>query len=216
MKPKVFVVDMDETLYDERQFVYGGFRAVAAYLARRLRADQTSIYRSMVRHLRRCGRERALDEALKRLGAYSKRNVRACLAVYRSHEPDLALYPDARRFFRRYRNWPVYVVTDGNPRVQRRKARALGLERLARKVMVACAYGRNRAKPSPYVFRLIGRLEKVDPPEIVHIGDDPHKDFLNLKPLGFQTVRMLRGRFKDVRLDRRHEAGHSVRSLDEL
>jgi putative hydrolase of the HAD superfamily len=51
---------------------------------------------------------------------------------------------------------------------------------------------------------------------MVYVGDDPHKDFLNIKKLGMRTIRVNRGRFKDLVLDNRYEAEITVDNLIDL
>lgn len=51
---------------------------------------------------------------------------------------------------------------------------------------------------------------------MIYVGDDPNKDFINLKPLGMRTVRVKRGRFINVKLDKNHEASLLVNDLKEL
>lgn len=212
----VIIFDMDETLYNEQTYVQGGLRAVAACMQRKWKIPHDTAFRLMNREIRQNGRGKAFDAVLTRWGVLSKKNIRTCLSSYRSHIPKLRLYPDAVRALRRLKKYPLYVVTDGTVRVQRRKALALGLDTKVKKVLTTWSLGKDKSKPSPFCFKLIARWERVMPTEVVYVSDDPHKDFINLKPFGFRTVRILRGRFKKVKLDKAHEAAHTVRSLDEL
>jgi putative hydrolase of the HAD superfamily len=117
---------------------------------------------------------------------------------------------------RRFGKVPGYVVTDGNARVQENKIKALGIERYVKKAMASHRYGRASAKPSPVLFQKIARWEGVPPGRVVYVGDNPNKDFVGIKPLGFRTVRVLQGMFRNVRLDERHEADLTIPSLDDL
>ena len=212
----VIIFDMDETLYDERTYVQGGLRAVAAFMQKNWGIPRETAFRLMNRDIRQNGRGKAFDIVLARWGVLSKKNVRTCLSAYRAHTPKLRLYPDATRALRRFKNYPLYVVTDGTVNVQRRKARALGLNAKVKKIIATWSFGKNKGKPSPFYFKLIAKWERVMPADVIYVGDDPHKDFINLKPLGFRTVRILRGRLKDVKVDNKHEAERTIRSLDEL
>lgn len=212
----VIVFDMDETLYDERAFVRGGFHAVSAFMGREWRIPVGQAYRRMLSEMEAHGRGTVFDAVLRYYGAHSKMNVKRCLSVYRSHKPRITLYPDAHRALARFKDQPLYVLTDGNVRVQRRKARALGLYERVAAVTSTWQYGPGKAKPSPFCLLKICERENVPPPEVLYVGDDPNKDFVGIKPLGFRTVRVLRGRFADIRLDAAHEADRTVRSLDDL
>ena len=60
---------------------------------------------------------------------------------------------------------------------------------------------------------MIKSLEKCEWNEMIYIGDDPSKDFLNIKPLGVHTVRVLTGRHKDVKVENRYDASNTIKDL---
>lgn len=211
---KIIVLDMDETLYDEQTFVLSSFRDVSKYMRQQWGVPSVAAFRMMCEELNVRGRGKVFDVVLKNYGVFSKHNVRQCLSVYRAHKPKIQLLPDAQRLLRRFKKYPLYVLSDGNPRVQRNKARALGLYTQVKQVVLTWQYGRDKSKPNPFCFFRICKLEHVSPENIVYISDDPHKDFVNIKPLGFYTIRIKRGRFAEVVLDKKHEAHKTINSLD--
>ncbi len=74
-----------------------------------------------------------------------------------------------------------------------------------------------RGNPSdPHVFDLICRREGLTPDQVIYVGDNPRKDFVGIKPLGFRTVRILRGNYAHLAADAAHEAHRRIHSLDEL
>lgn len=212
----VLVFDLDDTLYDEEAFVLSGFRAVALFVEREYRCNQENAYNMMVRHFREFGRGKVFDHVLFTLGVHNRVNVQRLVSVYRLHDPQIELLRDARYVLHRYSDMPKYVVTDGNKVVQKRKCSALKLEDYMKRIFVTHEFGLHHSKPSTYCFHLIARAEKVSPKDIVYIGDDPTKDFINLKRDGFKTVRVLRGRMKNVTLDRSHEAHVAIKTLRRL
>ena len=222
LKADVVAFDLDDTLYEEMSFVRGGFRAVAAWLEQEVPgARAKDCYAWMMDELERHGRGRVFDAVLERLGrCASRRMVDACVRVYRRHEPDLALYPDAERALRSLEaaGVPVYVVTDGHPGVQASKVKALGLDGRpsVRRCYLTRRYGLRHEKPSPHCFLRICQREGVPPERVVYVGDNPRKDFVGIRPLGFRTVRVLRGAHANVELDEAHEAEKRVRNLDEF
>lgn len=208
----VVVFDLDNTLYDELAFVYGGFRAVAAYLSPLLGETKKSIFEEL-KELEKEQREAVFDRFIQKRGVGSRRMVSKCLTLYRGHKPHLALFPEARECLNRLRGVPIYIITDGNKRVQKRKCLALGLESRAKKCICTHAYGINHAKPSPYCLLKICEWEKVTPEQVIMVGDNPHKDFVGIKPFGFQTVRVLTGSFKDIKVPKEYEADLIIKSL---
>ncbi|MBC8490807.1 MAG: HAD hydrolase-like protein [Bacteroidetes bacterium] len=59
-------------------------------------------------------------------------------------------------------------------------------------------------------------MERTPAENIVYIGDNPNKDFIGIKPLGFKTIRVLTGNHRFEKLDNMHEAHLSINSLDEI
>ena len=212
----VLVFDLDDTLYPELSYVHSGFRAVAAFLSPRLGAPADTLAAGMVAEEASHGRGQVFDHVLRQHGRWSKALVAACLRAYRQHPPEISLFPDAERVLNRFADQPLYIVTDGHKEVQARKVAALGLAGRVRHAYLTNRYGRHRAKPDPHVFDLICRREKVKPAEVMYVGDNVRKDFVGIKPLGFNTVRIMRGNYAHYVADEAHEAARVIHSLDEL
>ena len=212
----VLVFDLDDTLYPELSYVHSGFRAVAAFLSPQLGVPVENLAADMIAEEAARGRGQVFDNLLRQHGRYTKSLVAACLRAYRQHIPALTLYPDAERCLTRFAAWPLYLVTDGHKEVQARKVAALGLAGRVRHAYLTNRYGRHRAKPDPHVFELICQREGVAPGEVIYVGDNPRKDFVGIKPLGFRTARILRGNYAQLEADAAHEADCRIHSLDEL
>ncbi|GAA3980661.1 HAD family hydrolase [Hymenobacter antarcticus] len=212
----VLVFDLDDTLYPELSYVHSGFRAVAAFLSPLLDVPAETLAAGMIAEEVTQGRGQVFDNVLRQHGRWSKTLVAACLRAYRQHLPQLALFPDAERCLARFAAWPLYIVTDGHKEVQARKVAALPLAGRVRHAYLTNRYGRHRAKPDPHVFELICRREGVSAAEVIYVGDNVRKDFVGIKPLGFKTVRILRGNYAHLEADAAHEADRSIHSLDEL
>ena len=111
---------------------------------------------------------------------------------------------------------PLYLVTDGHKIVQHLKVRSLGLERRFKRIFITHRFGKKYAKPSTYCFEKIKNSESCDWHEMMYIGDDPAKDFVNLKPLGIRTVRVLTGAHKDANYGEAFEASVVMHDLSAL
>lgn len=211
----VVVFDLDDTLYDELSYVQSGFHAVAGYLMEAHRISSQDSYSDMKERLAG-GRGRIFDDMLSRFGLYSRQAVRRCLSVYRLHKPDIRLYPEAEECLRRLQHLPIYIVTDGNKLVQENKFVALGLYNRVKFCFITHRYGTKNAKPSPYCFLKICEKEQVAPQEVIYIADNPRKDFVGIKPLGFHTVRLMQGQHQHVKAAPEYEAEYRIDSLAEL
>lgn len=211
----VIVFDLDDTLYPEITFVYGGLRAVARYLSPLLQVEEEQIFLGLQHEIKE-QRSQVFDRFLDKIGKKSKRLVTTCVNIYRYHEPHISLYSEAEVCLERFKEFPLYIVTDGNKLVQKRKFLALGLDHRVRRCFCTYHYGLHYSKPSPYCFQKICQLEQVSPHQVVYIADNPNKDFVGLKPLGFHTIRVLTGPYKDLKVDPSYEAELKIENLNQL
>jgi putative hydrolase of the HAD superfamily len=209
----ILVFDLDDTLYDERLYVESGLRAVADFGEQQFGWDADASCRFMVDVLDAQGRGAIFDRWLDSHGRVSRALVQECVKRYRHHMPRLRLDPAANALLRALGQYPLYLVTDGHKIAQARKVEALGIEPLFRKVFITHRYGIARAKPSTYCFERILAAEGAAWPQLVYVGDNPAKDFVNLNVKGAQTVRVLTGMHKDVVAARGYEAQHRIAHL---
>jgi len=212
----IVVFDLDDTLYNESNYVRSGFRAVANFASDVWGLDKVLVLDQLNQALAIHGRGQVFDVMLSQFELLSRRNIKRCLGVYRRHMPSIRLHSAGTRCLHRFQSWPIYLVTDGNKLVQSNKVKALDLQSRFRRVMITHRFGVHNAKPSPYCFEIIARSENVNPNQVVYVGDNPEKDFVGIKPLGFRTVRVLTGMHKDVRKPAQFDAEVTINTLDEL
>lgn len=211
----VIVFDLDDTLYEELTYVHSGFQAVAKDLSALLGLDQHKIFEGLAAELA-VNRNQVFDRFLEKQGIKTERLIKRCLSIYRGHEPQLTLFPEARRCLERLQDYPLYVVTDGNHLVQRKKFAALGLEGMVRRGYFTYAHGLQHRKPSSYCFEKISHTEKTPPSSIVYVADNPHKDFVGIKPLGYKTIRVLTGPYRNDQVDTEYDADLTIPHLGAL
>ncbi|BDH60829.1 HAD superfamily hydrolase [Lysinibacillus sp. PLM2] len=213
---KVIVFDMDDTLYDEFEFVKSGFREVAKYLSVNYHLQEEELFQWMWQRLLKSGRGRIFDDLLKENNLFSKGLAKKCVSIYRLHKPQITLPTQTKGILNKLKQYPCYLITDGNKTVQYNKVTALGLDKLMKKCYLTYRHGIKNSKPSPYCIQLIQRREKIDPKNIVYVGDNPTKDFVGIKPLGFRTIRIMTGQHKLIEMPEQYEAEIRVNDLLEL
>ncbi|WP_288741205.1 HAD family hydrolase [uncultured Rheinheimera sp.] len=211
----IYIFDLDDTLYDERQYVESGFRAVAAYAAKQWGLDATSCYEQLVRLLDTQGRGRIFDDFLAGHSLSSKSNIQACVRTYRLHKPKLSLPAEHLQLLQLLPK-PLYLVTDGHKIVQQNKVDALGIAALFKRIFITHRFGIKHAKPSTHCFELIKKAEKCEWRDMVYIGDNPAKDFVNLNKLGMNTIRVSTGVHRQVIAQKGFDALRTIRTLIEL
>lgn len=213
---KVIVFDMDDTLYDEYTYVRSGFQEVASFLSVQLNEEQVTLFDWMWDRLQVNGRGAIFDDVLKEFNFYSKVIARICLTIYRLHTPNIILPEETINCLELLKKFTLYLVTDGNKVVQHNKVQALGLYDRMHHCYITHRYGIENAKPSPYCFLDLLKRESVETKDVVYIGDNPTKDFVGIKPLGFQTIRIMTGQHKDIGMPIEYEAEYRISSLNEL
>jgi len=211
----IYIFDLDDTLYDERQYVDSGLRAVARFVANRWQLDEDISYQTMQQLLDSRGRGRIFDDLLAAHGLATKANVKACVSCYRLHQPQITM-PAAHHQLLQQLPKPLYLVTDGNKIVQQKKVQALGIAHYFKRIFITHRFGIKNAKPSTYCFELIKKAEQCEWQDMVYIGDNPAKDFLNLNKLGVNTVRVLTGSHREVITTEAYNAKLIINSIYDL
>lgn len=212
----ILIFDLDDTLYPEITYVYSGFKQVAKFISSVAHCAEDKVYEDLLCTLNRMGRGIVFNVVLKELGVYNQSNLKKCVSVYRKHQPSIRLPVNTKKVLHFFKDYRKYLVTDGNLVAQRSKIKALGVSKYFVKTMPTHQYGAQFAKPSTYCFELIKSWEGCEFLDMVYIGDNPNKDFVNLKPLGIQTIRINQGMFKDQFFDQRQEAEIILMNLEEL
>jgi len=218
------VFDLDDTLFPERQFVDGGFRAAADYLARRVDVPAEKLLGDMIDLFDANRRGGIFQEMLERNGIDPQSHsqlISELVETYRGHRPMLTLFDDARWALERLR--PVRklaILTDGFVHVQSNKVAALGLEPMVNKIVYTDAWGVEARKPAPDGFMFLQNEFSIAPERCIYIGDNVRKDFVAPNRLGWRTAMVLReGGVYDYDQEAIPPDGEpmwSLRSLDEL
>lgn len=216
MNVDVIIFDLDDTLYNEIEFVKSGFSAVSEYLADKFNINQKKIFNSFMKELEKNGRGKIFDVVLEKYQIKTYNNIKKALAIYRTHKPKITLPQQSIQILKHFNSFPIYIITDGNKIVQSNKIKSLEIEKFVKKVFITHRFGKIHSKPSTYCFEKIAKLEKQSFQNIVYIGDNPHKDFINIKKLGFKTIRILNGMFKEIKMEKEYEADINIQNLNEL
>ena len=111
------------------------------------------------------------------------------LKVYRSHKPDIHLYSGVAEMIEELKaeGIKVGIITDGRPEGQRNKLEALGLE--VDDVIITDELGGTQfRKPCDIAFRIMMTRWRLNPADIVYVGDNPTKDFQAPQQLGMRSI----------------------------
>lgn len=179
-KIKGIIFDLDDTLYSEKEYVKSGFKAVSDYLGggydERLWLYFEDGKIAITKLLHEEGR---IEEEKK------------CLEIYRNHMPNIHLYSGVIEMFDeiRCKGLKIGIITDGRPKGQRNKIKALGLESLVDDIIITDELGGSQfRKPCDIAFRIVATRWRMNPSEIVYIADNINKDFQAPQQLGMKCL----------------------------
>lgn len=190
------LVDLDDTLYPQADWLAGAWRATAERVAGH--GVDAAAFETTLRAVAAGGtdRGRIIDRALASVGRPDV-PVAPLVAAFRGHAPaSLRPYPGVPEAVRLLRGRvPLAMITDGDPVVQRAKVAALGLADAFDVIVYSDELGRDRRKPHPAPFRAaLGRLG-LPATAAAHVGDRPEKDTAGALAVGLRAVRVRTGEY---------------------
>lgn len=213
----VFVFDLDDTLYLERDFALSGFRAVADHFGDEIGGSRFAVESEKL--LSEGTRGNIFDLALSRSNIEPDPVLISKLVeVYRSHQPDIQLCSDAERLLDRMPKAKTGIITDGFEHTQLSKIRALGLDPLIDHIVATGQWGKAFFKPHPRAYELQEAITGSSASQLVYIADNGVKDFVTPRKMGWKTVQILRdGRVHSgLASGPEYEADFTISSFDDI
>jgi putative hydrolase of the HAD superfamily len=215
-----WIFDMDDTLYPERDFVFSGFRAVAAKVYDDFRLDiEGELREAFIQGLRGDLFTRALQLA----GVpVEEHYIKSLVKVYRTHLPEIRPYVDVIPMLTdlKKRGMKIALMTDGWHQAQEKKLAALGIASFFEEIVFTDSIrGTSSWKPAADGFLKCLRSLQLDAHESLFLGDNPVKDFVGARKLGITTVRIQRRGAEHENkqpIDANHAPDLSYTSLQEI
>jgi putative hydrolase of the HAD superfamily len=203
--------DLDDTLYDHRQYVTAGFAAVAAEVETQTGID---IYEDLVSaYFEDEEYHRTFDVVLESHGL-STEMVDDLVIKYHNVVGNLSLYPEVPSVLATLaEQCALGLITDGKNAAE--KLERLGLSE--RFEFVLATEHRNFSKQDPTPFRELLDHFETEPSHTVYVGNDPRVDFRQPNRLGMHTVRLRRGTLASMGApDEDSVPDHVIDELDTL
>lgn len=215
---KVLVFDLDDTLYYEKEYVLGGFKEVCNYLSMKYYIDFKELYDKCEKILNVYGRGKIFDLLCNEYNI--KEDVINLVEIYRNLRPKLELYEDSKYIleFAKKRKINLGLITDGYAKVQWNKIKALKLDCVIDKIIVTDDYGQGFGKPNKRAYIEMMNYFNADGYESIYVGDNPNKDFISAKELGFKTIRIIREQGDHIldKVDKEYEADFIINDLKKI
>lgn len=177
-----FVFDLDDTLFQEIDFLKSAYKHIANLLQPRICCD---LYEEMYSRYQRG--ENVFLWIISQYGRFMRDiDISWFLREYREHQPEIKLKPDADSLLQSLRELmiPMGLVTDGRSITQRNKLQALGIETFFEDIIISEEFGSE--KPDARNFQYFEN--KYPNKEFIFIGDNPAKDFIVPLQLGWKTI----------------------------
>ena len=186
------VFDLDDTLYPERQYVRSGFAHVAA-MAGRTQSESQALAAWLEDAFEAGIRGDTFDRLALAFPEVARRlSVPALVDAYRTHEPAIELAPGVELVLQDLlaHGLRLGVLSDGPLASQAAKARRLRLDRWFDPVLLTASLGPGARKPSAQGFEAIARDWNIDHVRLAYVADNPQKDFVAPRRLGWLTMRL--------------------------
>lgn len=178
---RCLALDLDGTLYPEIYFIRQAYEAVAEILTVSTNYNKEALRQIMIKMWLEWGSSKTdlFQEAFLRTGSnrpFTGELLQECLHAFRSCEFSLRLSDVWATFLDTVyeKGIPIFLITDGNNDLQRRKMRALGLEKWipVGQVFVSGDYGAEYQKPSPFMGEeLLKRFPEFKRDQVLYLGD---------------------------------------------
>jgi len=186
--PRVLVFDLDDTLYLERDFAFSGFAAVEAHL--RAKHGDKIVFGTCRALFQQGVRGEIFNNALEQFGlAADAATVATLVQIYRGHTPRITPCPDTLRFLAADNNRRA-IITDGPAAMQRAKITALGIGHQFGLIIPTGELPYGMGKPHPRSFEQVMAWSGEDRTSHVYVADNPAKDFITPRALGWRTVQI--------------------------
>lgn len=184
MKNKIFIFDLDDTLYKEIDFLYSAYREIAKWIE--LKFSLKGVYLFMSESYKK-----KLDVFSYLIETYDLPLAKTdLLTIYRSHRPDIHLKHETLKVLELLKqNFTLGMITDGRSVTQRNKFKALGLGQFIEDENLIISEEFGSEKPAERNFLFF--MQKYTNAELFYVGDNLKKDFITPKKLGWKTICLL-------------------------
>jgi len=173
----VIVFDLDDTLYNETQYLRSAYIEIAKHLEKK---DWKALFARML------SRYRCNEDVFDYIEENYKISKRKLLSTYRDHDPNLMPFEGVRETLQEIRRLKgkIGIITDGRSKTQRKKLKALGIFQFIDKIVISEETGFE--KPEEHNYKLIEEAFKTN--SYCYIADNIRKDFISPNRLGWKTI----------------------------
>jgi len=179
-KHTVIVFDLDDTLYNELDYLKSAYQSIAKYLNpndwKPLYSSMLSMYRSKIN----------VFEYLEK--AYNT-EIGILIDLYRDHKPDIKLFEGVIKVFDaiKSKNGKIGIITDGRSKTQREKIDSLGILSYIDGIIISEEIGSEK----PSLANFVALKKAIAKTNYYYIADNLKKDFVSPNALGWSSVALI-------------------------
>ncbi len=183
MKTKTVVVfDLDDTLYNEIDFLKSAYKEISANIALEANVSKETIYNEMLEYFSK--KENVFEEIIVKYN--SSFSITELLSLYRNHKPQISLTRDKLKVlnFLKSKNFNLALLTDGRSVQQRNKIQALNLTQWFSEIVISEEFGSEKPNVNNYKYF----EDTFGDGNYYYIADNIYKDFISPNKLKWKTV----------------------------
>jgi putative hydrolase of the HAD superfamily len=191
---KAIGFDLDNTLYDQKQFEYFAFWIIAEEVSKYYCVNKNNYFLLLKQLFNKNVHEYTFDKAIqlcigkipKDWESFAKKRL---LSLYRSAKQKLKLFYWVEKFIKeaKKRGIKIVVITNGNAKIQKYKIDALGLRIFCDKIYISDELTPQTRKPDTTLFKYFLEDFNLKGKDLVYIGDNTKTDS-SCQKLGIKFV----------------------------
>ncbi len=206
MKIKVVGFDLDNTLYDQKQYEYNLFDSIADQIGRDFKLDKEIIFKKLCEQYEKGTKHRFFDEIIKKLSLCEEKAEEyikfVVLPIYRGKVENLKPWSDRINFAEKIKelSLKISLITNGRVEAQQNKLETLGITHLFDLILISDSYYPPRRKPDLFMFEQCLDFFDIKGSEMIYIGDNDTEDGA-CEELGIKFFNINKGNWKEEVLE---------------
>ena len=188
MNNKSIIFDLDDTLYNEIDYLKSAYKEIAKAITKNSLCifNEASVYNDLFFFYTQ--KKDAFQEVIVK---YKLKNIvkEDLLMLYRNHFPSINLTPENENLLKqlKLKGYKMGLITDGRSIQQRNKIKALNIEKFFEYILISEEFGTE--KPNAANFNYFADL--LGDSSFFYVADNVSKDFITPNKIGWKTICLL-------------------------
>lgn len=180
---KAVAFDLDDTLYNQKEFEYPIYEIIAHEVSRFFKVDENNYYDILVNYYNQNINKRTFDKAIEKLMGnipieWEKFVKSVILPIYRSYRPEIKPFArmiDLVKCIKRNKLITA-LITNGNKYIQNNKIDCLNIRDLFDKIYISDCFNPPARKPDLRMFEKFLNDTNIKGSECIYIANEDKTD----------------------------------------